>query len=402
MPSRSADPATTTGGSVPFVELEAAKALAREIMSRARDLESARRLPADLARKLAEAGLFRITIPKTYGGAELHPIDLVRVLEEVSRADGSAGWCVMIGATTAVLSCFFNESSASEIYSSNPLVITGGAVAPTGKAFPKPGGYVVSGRWQWGSGSQNCHWLVGGSLVTEAGADSPPRDHSGDPEIRLMIFPAGEAEIIDTWDAAGLRGTGSHDFLVREVFVPEDRSLALRANAPVIRRPLYHFPFFGLLAVGVCAVSLGIARRAIDEFVALAATKTPTWERKPLTHSVRVQAIVAQAEAAVRSARAFLFESIDAAWRTASALQPPSLEQRRDLRLAATNAAWQSVKAVELVYHAAGGSAVHSTNPLQRCLRDANVVTQHVMVNETMYEQAGRLYLGVGPEPALL
>jgi indole-3-acetate monooxygenase len=343
-------------------ELEAARALAPEVASRALEFEAARRLPADLARKFAEAGLFRITIPLRYGGAELHPRDFVRVLEEVARADGSAGWCLMIGATTAVLAGILPEATAREIYADR-LVITGGAVAPTASAIPKQGGFIVSGRWQWGSGCQNCQWLVGGAIVTEAG--QPRRTAQGEPEIRLMIFPAGAVEILDTWDSAGLRGTGSHDFIARDAFVPIERSLSLGNSEPTVPRPLYRFPFFGLLAIGVCSVSLGIARRAIDEFVGLAATKVPTWER-------------------------------------AAAGAIPAMDLRRDLRLAAANAAWQSVKAVDLMYHAGGGSAVHSKHPLQRCLRDVHTVTQHVMVNQSMYEQTGRMYLGIGPVPALL
>jgi indole-3-acetate monooxygenase len=385
-------PSPIRGGNRSFPELEAARTLVAEVRSRADEFESARRLPADLARKFAEAGLFRITIPKTYGGSELHPVDCVRIIEELSCADGSAGWCLMIGAVTAILAGLLPEPWAREIYGSDPHVITGGAVAPTAEAVPVSGGYRVTGRWQWGSGSQNCQWIVGGALVMDG--ESPRRLASGEPENKLMIFSIDQVEILDTWNSSGLRGTGSHDFVAHDAFVPEDRAITLGLSAPVVETPLCRFPIFGLLAIGVCAVALGVARRAIDELVALAATKKPTWDRATLAQTPRIQADVARAEAAVRSARAFLFDAIEAAWRTATEASATSLQERRDLRLAAANATWESAKAVDLMYHAGGGSSVHADNPLQRCFRDVHAITQHRMVSQSVYEETGRLYLG--------
>jgi alkylation response protein AidB-like acyl-CoA dehydrogenase len=217
-----------------------------------------------------------------------------------------------------------------------------------------------------------------------------------------MIFPAQDVEILDTWDSAGLRGTGSHDFQVKNAFVPQDRALAIVPTLPVVETPLYRFPLIGLLAIGVCAVSLGIARRAIEEFIALAAGKVPTWERKTLAHSARIQETVAEAEATLRSARAFLFQAIDAAWEPASAGERPSLELRRDLRLAAANVAWQCLKVVDAMYSMGGGSVVHASHPIQRCFRDAHVVTQHRMVNRSIFETTGQLFLGMETESFFL
>jgi alkylation response protein AidB-like acyl-CoA dehydrogenase len=383
-----------------FPEWEAAVALAPEITARSREFESVRRLPADLARKLAEAGIFRMAIAREYGGAERRPADLVRVIEEVARADGSVGWCVMIGASTAALSGFLAPATAREIYGSDPLVITGGAVAPTGKAVRGEGGYLVNGRWKWGSATQNCNWITGGALIFEG--EKPRLGPTGDAEFRLMIFPAREVEILDTWDSAGLRGTGSHDFTVKDAFVPEDRAFAIGATRPVVKTSLYRFPFFGLLAVGVCGVSLGIARRAIDEFIALAGGKVPTWEKKTLAHSARIQDAVADAEATLRSCRAFLFEAVQTAWDAASGGDSPSLAMRRDLRLAAANVAWQAVKVVDSMYSMGGGSVVHASHPIQRCLRDIHIVTQHQMVNRNVFETTGRLFLGMKAESFFL
>ncbi len=384
----------------PCPAVTAARALAPAIMARANEIEAGRRLPADLARTFAEAGLFRITTPRKYDGEELHPADIVRVIEEVSRADGSAGWCVMIGAATASIASILPDRWAKEIYGTDPYVITGGAVAPTGKAIPVEGGYRVTGRWQWGSGAQNCQWICGGALLMEG--DKPRRFDSGEPEIHLMVFAASQVEILDTWNPSGLRGTGSHDFQVHEAFVPEGRSTILGVTRPHIQTPLYRFPFFGLMAVSVCAVALGIARRAIDELVALASKKVPAWTQRPLAQRPTIQVQIAEAEAALRSARAFIFDAIDAAWDIASAGQKLSLDARRDLRLAAANAVRQSVRAVDLMYEAGGGSAIHAESPLQRCFRDVHVVTQHVMVNASVYEQTGKLFAGIGPASPML
>lgn len=384
----------------PIAEVVTARSFAPEIISRAEEIETGRRLPADLAHKLAAAGLFRLAQPRVYGGTECHPADIVRVIEEISRADGSVGWCVMIAAVTATLAALLPERWAREIYGTNPLVITGGAVAPQGKAVPVAGGYRVTGRWQWGSGTQNCQWICGGALVMDG--DKPRLLESGDPELHLMIFAADQVEILDTWNPSGLRGTGSHDFQVHDAFVPEGRETILGVTPPRISTPLYRFPFFGLMAVSVCAVALGIARRALDEFVTLAAKKVPAWTQRPLAQRPVIQAHVAEAEAALRSARAFIFEAIDAAWESAAAGKNLSSDLRRDLRLAAAHAVRQSAKAVDLMYEAGGGSVIHATSPLQRCFRDVHVVTQHVLVNASLYEQTGKLYLGVGPASPLL
>ena len=393
-------PSHTSKDLLPVPEVALARTFTPEIMARADEIEAGRRLPADLAQKLAAAGLFRIAQPRAYGGTECHPGDIVRVIEETSRADGSVGWCVMIGAVTATLAALLPERWAREIYGSNPLVITGGAVAPSGKAVPIPGGYRVTGRWQWGSGTQNCRWICGGSLVIDGG--KPRLLDSGDPELHLMVFEASQVEILDTWNPSGLRGTGSHDFQVRDAFVPEGRETILGVTPPHLSTPLYRFPFFGLMAVSVCAVALGIARRAVDEFVLLAAKKVPAWTQRPLAQRPTIQARVAEAEAALRSARAFIFDTIAAAWDVASAGKKLSTDLRRDLRLAAADAVRQSVKAVDLMYEAGGGSAIHAESPLQRCFRDVHVVTQHVLVNTSLYEQTGRLYLGAGPASPLL
>jgi len=375
-------------------ELAAVRRLAPEIRARAREYETARRVPADLARRLNEDGLFRLWIPTSLGGRELPPVDTVPIIEELAQADASVAWCVMIAITTSAFGGFMPTRGAEEVFCSDPYSIAAGAFAPTGKAIAVDGGYRVTGHWQWGSGIQNCQWAIGSCVISRS--DHSPAVAHTKPEIRQVFLSADQIDILDTWDVSGLRGTGSHDFQATDVFVPEHRSFTV--VAPVVDTPLYRCTWFATGAALTSAVPLGIARRAIDEFTALARAKTPTYDPRSLADSPRVHAWIGEAEAAVRSARAFLFDALAALWRQAHT-GPVTLALRRDLRLAAVNAAAQSAKAVDLMYTAAGGSAVHTSHPLQRCFRDVHVITQHVLVNPTVFEYCGRFFVrDDGPE----
>jgi alkylation response protein AidB-like acyl-CoA dehydrogenase len=315
---------------------------------------------------------------------------MLRVIEEVSRADGATGWCVMIGATTGVLAASLPDSFAREIYAANPRVVTGGAAAVLGRARAVDGGHSVTGRWPFGSGCQHSDWLVGGTRMPD-----------GSNESRLMFFARDQVRILDTWHTGGLRGTGSHDFETSDAFVPEGRSVRL-GSQPQVSGPLYQFPTFGLLALGVCAVTLGIARRAIDELVALAGGKVPTGSTRSLASRAVVQRQVGEAEAALRSARAYVYGAVDAAWRIALRGESLPLDTRADLRLAAANAGWSAARAVDLAYHAAGGTSVYDSSPLSRCFRDVHVATQHIMVGQPIFEVVGRVTLGLPTEPGAL
>jgi alkylation response protein AidB-like acyl-CoA dehydrogenase len=364
--------------------LGAARAHYREISARGDEIEAGRRLPLDLAQRFAKAGFFGVCVPARYGGGELAAADVVRVIEEIARADGAAGWCVMIGATTGMLAASLSEEWSSEIYGRDPAVITGGVTAPSGTAEPVDGGHRVTGRWSFGSGCQHSDWLVGGTRMGEGDGAA----------LRLMFFRREDVRIHDTWYASGLRGSGSHDFEVDRVFVPDGRSVVL-GGRPRVQGPLYQFPTLGLLALGVCGVALGIARRALDEFVALAGGKVPTGSARTLANRPVVQRQVGEAEAALRSARAFVFASIDSAWRVATEGRPLPGDLRAEIRLAAANAAWRAAQAVDLVYHAGGGTAVYASSPLQRCFRDVHVATQHIMVAQPIFEVFGRAVLGL-------
>ncbi len=379
--------------------LAAVRALAPRIAAAADRAERERRLPAEIVHDLGAAGVFRMCIPRALGGGEVAPHTMVQVLEMIARADGSAGWSAMIGATSGVASAYLPPDSARDIYGA-PDAITGGAFAPQGRATVVDGGYRVSGRWPFASGCEHCTWLMGGCVVVEDGA--PRRLANGAPDPRLMLVPAASVRILDTWTVAGLRGTGSHDIAIEDVFVPAARSVSLVTDPPRHARPLYAFPVFGFLALGIASVALGIARAAIDELVGLAGAKTPTHSRRRLAERAVVQVQVAEAEAIVGAARAFVFEAIDEAWEAARAAGAIELRHRARLRLAATHATISAARAVDLAYNAGGGTAVYATSPLQRQFRDIHVATQHTLVAPATLELTGRILLGLEADTSML
>lgn len=379
--------------------VEAARALGPRIRAAADGIERDRHLPAELVEALAAAGVFRLCVPRAFGGGEVDTATMVRVVEEVALADGAAGWCAAIGATSGVISAYLPPEEAHAIYGT-PAVVTGGVFAPLGKAEVVDGGYRVTGRWPFASGCEHCAWLMGGSVVLDAG--TPRRLPGGAPDARLMLFPAAAARIIDTWSVSGLRGTGSHDIAVDGLIVPASHSVSLVTDVPRHPGPLYRFPVFGLLALGIAGVGLGIARRAVDELTTLAGTKSPSGSRRLLAERALVQAQVAEAEAALRAARAFLFEAVGDAWDAAARDGVIATRGRALLRMAATHATTTAARVVDVMYTAGGGTAIYAASPLQRCLRDVHVVTQHTMVAAPTWEVAGRVLLGVDTDTAML
>jgi alkylation response protein AidB-like acyl-CoA dehydrogenase len=335
-------------------------------------------------------------IPEAYGGFEVHPTQFLEVIEALSRADGSTGWCTMIGAGTAETAAWLSESAARTVYGA-PESIVGGVAGPYGRAELVDGGYRVTGRWAWASGSAHSDWLGGGVVVTQGG--QPRMVREGVPQTRLLFFRASDVTLHDTWFASGLCGTGSGDMEVKDLFVPAEHGFSF-AEPPRIARPLYGFPF-GLLGLGIPAVALGIARRSIDELKTLALQKLLMPGRRPLATRPSVQEAVADAEATWRSARAFLMEAAHSIFE-ASTRGEVSVAHRAELRLAMTHATRSAARVVDRMYDAAGGSSVSRSSPLQRCFRDIHVATQHAMVAPATLETFGSVLLGVETDTSRL
>jgi alkylation response protein AidB-like acyl-CoA dehydrogenase len=363
---------------------------AREISELARgmadDIDSARRLPTELVEALRDSGLLRAGAPVEVGALELPAATALRCAEEVARGDASAGWCVSIGITSTLLVAYLPPVSRDELFG-NGRGLAAGVWAPQGKARRVPGGVVVSGRWAFCSGITHADVLFAGCVLE----DRPT----------VVALPTEQLRILDTWHTLGLRGTGSHDTVAEEVFVPDNRVLSI-FDGPVIDRPLYRFPPFGFFAACITAAAMGNARAAIDNFVELASTKKGVAASRTLAERSTIQVALATAESALEAARAGYYQAIDAAWQASLDGPAVSLEARTRLRLAATHGARISADVVRTMYDLAGGSAIYDGAPLQRRLRDAFTATAHFQVNEASRELPGRILLGQTTEAAML
>ena len=400
--------------------MQAAECAAMGLAGRSRQIEAQRFLPHDIADALAEAGLYRLLTPLAYGGFEAPPASFALIIERLARADAAAAWCCFIACTASMLAAYLPEPDARAVFS-RPTLKAAGVFAPRGRAVATEQagapGLRVSGRWAWGSGAHNADVISAGCLLI--GPDGQPGLlPDGTPRVVSVLLDRAQLQLIDYWDSFGLCGTGSGEFEVHDAFVALGRSASL-FDGPRIGTPLYRFPVFGLLALAIAAVATGIAREALDAFIGQASQSVPQAGSRPLAAKATVQAAVAQAEASLQAARAYLLASIDAAWQAAHqaadetpnppvgpSASPPDgasttalpLAQRRNIRLAASHAVHTSAAVVTRLYTLAGGGAVFASSPLQRCLRNVQVATQHMMVNDASFELTGRLLLGV-PTP---
>jgi alkylation response protein AidB-like acyl-CoA dehydrogenase len=363
---------------------------AREIAELARgmadQIDSARRLPPELVEALRDSGLLRAGAPVEVGALELPAGIALRCAEEVARGDASAGWCVSIGITSTLLVAYLPPQSRDELFGDG-RGLAAGVWAPQGKATRVPGGVVVSGRWAFCSGITHADVLFAGCMLDDKPA--------------VVALPTEHLQILDTWHTLGLRGTGSHDTVAEEVFVPDERVLSI-FDGPVIDRPLYRFPPFGFFAACITAAAMGNARAAIDNFVELAGAKKGVAATRTLAQRSTIQVAVATAESALEAARAGYYQAIESAWQAAEDGPSVPLTARTRLRLAATHGARVSADVVRSMYDLAGGSAIYDGAPLQRRLRDAFTATAHFQVNEASRELPGRILLGQASEAAML
>jgi indole-3-acetate monooxygenase len=381
---------TTTRLAVDVVA--AARELAPKIAAMADETEAGRRVPLALVEEMTDRGLFSMTIPRAFGGLEVDYMTYFDTVEEVSRADGSTGWVLLIGlATQWFVSGFLAEPVAREIFGGDRVTITAGAFPPRGRATVVPGGYRVTGRWPFGSGCQHASWFMAGSVVQEGGKTR--RNPDGSAELVTVVMPRSDWEVLDTWNVNGLRGTGSHDVEVNDVFVPAERTWPVLQERAVQQGPLYAVR--GAAWLGQAAHACGVARRALDEFVAMSGGPRSFATGEQLRDRHVVQMKLAEAEATVRSARAFIREVAAEVWDTLVAGQEVTPRQRALLRLSFTDAVNRCALATQTVYTLCGMGSVWSGSPIDRAFRDLNVATHHAAVGLHTYEAAGRVMLGL-------
>jgi indole-3-acetate monooxygenase len=371
--------------------LDAARKLAPTIRAGADQSEADRELPQALFEALADAGLFQLALPRALGGAEIDLPTYVQVLEEIGKADASAGWIVNQCAIFATYAARMPRDIARLIWIDTPRSVVANTPLPTAQAIVVPGGYRVTGRQGFSTGCRHAAWLAARAQVLENGQ---PRLQDGQPEQLYLFVPAAEAELLDTWHVRGMRGTGTHHFAVKDVFVPAERTV-LQSGAPLLDTgPLYQIPRTLLFGSGDAAVALGVARSCLTAFFELAGAKTPRAMQATLRDQPMIQAAVGQSEANLRSGKAFLSEAVRDLWTETKSTGETSQEQRAVLRLAVTHSIRLAVQIVDTVYNAAGVTAIYEGNPMQRHFQDIHVISQHLQARLSHYELVGQHWLG--------
>ncbi|MEM7016464.1 MAG: acyl-CoA dehydrogenase family protein [Pseudomonadota bacterium] len=374
--------------------IERAEALAPLVQAHADEAERERHLPAAVAAAFAKAGLYRIAMPGFCGGEEADPATQIRTIEAVSTADGSAGWNLMIGIESFGLIAPSFTQCADLI--EDPMTVMCSSTAAVGRADKVEGGFRVSGQWQFVSGCHNSQLFGATVLLYENGERIP------DTTRVYALVKKPEFEIVDTWYVGGLRGSGSHDIKLDDVFVPDAHIVAPIGGAMARNSALMRFPLGARLAYNKIGVSLGIARAAIDAFIELAEGKTPRFSSKTLRERTQAQQAVAKAEVRLRSARALVFDEVEKMWETVLSGQRVSAKERAIFQIACSDAAQACAEAVDWVCDAAGTSANQTGMLLERAARDIRVIRQHVTVASRHIEDGGRVLLGLDAQDLML
>ena len=355
--------------------------------------DAERKLPKAAMDTMVETGIFRTWVPRAFGGMEMAPTPAIQMFEEISRIDSAAGW---IASNSCVISTFCQvlpDAGSAEMFADPNNVVAGGWFPP-GPAVPVEGGYRVSGQWGFGSGCHHAHWLTSMGIITDNG--KPRIGSDGQPVLVMIFFPAEAAEIVDTWHTLGMRGTGSHDIKLTDVFIPARRAFVMGPfdrPGSAYRGPLYAFHLW-LAGPPIASVALGIARAALDDFIALAGCKTPSYTQVGLSDRVTIQDRVARAKAMVDASRAYLYRALDDAWAYLSTGAKITPEQGIPVQLASCYAIETAGKVVDLVHAAVGTTGIRNEHRFQQYFRDVHTVSQHAFGSPTRFESVGKLLLG--------
>ncbi|MDE2843027.1 MAG: acyl-CoA dehydrogenase family protein [Chloroflexota bacterium] len=375
-----------------------AQSLAPHIVSAREEMDRERHIPDSLARLVNQAGVYRLFLPSSMGGPQLHPVTAYKVIEEVSKAEASVGWCGLLSNGGALFTGNFTPEAARDMFGLPPDFRCAGSFRPLGESRPVPGGYRVSGRWDYASGIANANWLFVNTRVVDD--EGPRMTEEGRPATAMLFTPIDTATVHDTWQVVGLCGTGSNDFVLEDVFVPAERSFRLY-DSPLEPGFLYH-PRTMLIAIWVLvsAVALGAARGAMDAFKDMASGSGTTISTTLLRDRPHVQARVGEAEAIISGSRAYLLDAVARAWDSFSDDMPTPSPELAQARLAITHSIHQAARAVDILFHAAGTNAIHRSNGLERRWRDVHVVVQHGAGLLSNYEFGGQAMMGLRPNDA--
>lgn len=370
--------------------LDRVRAILDEVRSAAAETEANRCLSPRIVDLMTAAGTFNVAVPQAWGGLELDPVTHARGIELLAQADASAGWCAMIGCDTGYASTRLDDGAARELFA-DLTAATVYVASPTGAAVTADGGYTVTGRWTFASGSSHAKVFCLGTLVMTP--DGPEMVAPGVPAIRIVAVPREQVEIIDTWTTTGLRGSASHDVAVTNVFVPAARTFSLNRGRSPRTEPLYQLPTLFVMKLG--AIPLGIARGAIEDVLAIAARKRSLGNQAAIQESQWLQLAVAKAEWKYRQSRAFYYEAMQDLWDTLARGDRLVQAQTVAVHLSMVGAMENCTEVVDAMYRAAGSASLYARHTLDRRLRDIHTAAQHTTFSLDRVADDGKALLGI-------
>ncbi|MDX3227400.1 acyl-CoA dehydrogenase family protein [Streptomyces sp. ME19-01-6] len=347
---------------------------------------------------LKQCGCFRMLVPRAHGGDGLSIQQALAVIERVSRADASVGWNVMIGSSNLVVVGAFPQETFDRVYQAGPDVMVVGSHAPKGTCTPAPGGYVINGRWPFVSGCRYADWIVTQGVVTD-GDGARRKGIDGRPDMKLSLLPPDDVGILDTWHTSGLRGTGSHDVEVKDVYCPEERNCRWFGGTPSKSGGIFAVPPVAQLGLFMAAVALGTAQAALDDVTELASSgKRPAYGVRRLAESTLFQTDVGETHVKLRAARALLYSEAEAVWRKATGGGDFTLHDRAQMRATSSQVSAMCVEATTAAYRHGGGSAIYASSSLRRRFQDIQALGQHAGVGREFFTIMGALLSGEEPE----
>jgi len=379
--------------------VERARALRPLLAAEADAIERDRQLTPKIVAALTEGGFYKLLLPKTIGGAEVAPAVFLGVLEEIGKADASTAWCLAQCGVCAMVAAYLDPAVAHEMFDPPQAVLAWGATA--GEARAVPGGYRVTWRWNFASGSRQASWIGAHVQIIEPDGKKRLRP-DGRVAARTILFPRTSATFHDVWDVVGLKGTGTDDYAVEDLFVPEKYS-ALRDDQSERREagPLYKISSSMMYGISFAAIALGVARATLDAAIETARGKQSRDLKTGMKHNNVVQATIGRGEAKLRGVRAYLFATLAEVWRDLEAGRPLAIEHRLALRLASTWTIHQAAEVVDAAYHMAGATAIFHAQAFERRFRDIHAIAQQIQARDIHYESVGQVLLGLDPDASV-
>ena len=337
---------------------------------------------------LYRQGLLSLKVPRELGGPEVDPLLYLELIDELSYINPSAGWCAFINSTsTALCGAFIPDAGVDRIFADGQMPIASGALIPRGLATPLDGGWKVSGRWPFASGSAHSSWLLAGFRIV--------RDDAPGPEHMVMACAIDDVHFLDNWQVMGLQGTGSRDFVLTDYFVPYDMAFDLLTTDPRKGGPMFWLGRPGFVTPDHAAFALGVARRALDEISLQAGSYQRGYLASPIAHRGALHHDLGKCDQQLRAARSLCREALEEAWEFCLRGERPDLERQLRLRGACVYATDIACQVATMAFRYGGGSAIYNDRVLQRCMRDINAAAQHFMVNTSAYDNLGQFRLGM-------